>query len=107
MFNPRDTNTQILSEEELEHKFLQLFRRMSICAATHQGKDAEWIDGQCVTPTTATAEALTLFARQAEAVAREAERNLIDQILEDVSHDPNPTTWALQAKLATLNQEKP
>ena len=48
-------------KEEIEHKLLLLFQRMSVCAATHQGKDAEWIDGQCVTPTTATEEAEKIF----------------------------------------------
>lgn len=49
------------NEAELEGKLLVLFRRMSVCAATHQGDYAEWIDGQCVTPTTAAKEAMKLI----------------------------------------------
>lgn len=54
-------STRTSLDEELDHKLLLLFQRMSVCAATHQGKDAQWIDGQCVTPTTASRAAMQLF----------------------------------------------
>lgn len=55
------TDINQASEDELEQKLLFLFRRMSVCAATHQGENSGWIDGRCVTPSTAAKEALAII----------------------------------------------
>lgn len=56
-----DSHNPTELSDELEHKVLLLFQKMSVCAATHQGNKDEWIDGQCVTPTTAAKEMLKLI----------------------------------------------
>jgi len=64
------------NSDELDHKLLLLFQRMSVCAATHQGSDAEWIDGQCVTPSSAAKEAKQLINQEALALLDRLENSL-------------------------------
>lgn len=71
-----DTNL----DKELEPKMLNLFRRMSVCAAHHQEKESEWIDGQCVTPSTATKEAIKLIEEHESALKQELNQSLEAEI---------------------------
>lgn len=81
---------------ELESKMLNLFRRMSVCAARHQDDDSEWIDGQCVTPSTAAKEAIKLTQKYAttkaeqlaaERLQKHAKRLLTIKELRDITRD--------------------
>lgn len=75
-------------DKDLESKMLNLFRRMSVCAAHHQEKDSEWIDGQCVTPSTATKEAVKLIEDHDKALKQELEQQFLDDVIQAMEAAP-------------------
>lgn len=71
MNNSEAKASQSSAADRLEEKLLLLFQRLNNCAISHQGDDAEWIDGTCTSPILATKEAIKLFTTELAAVRDE------------------------------------